>query len=88
MALFLHSKGTRFEPALNLKLFISFYVIFGGIDGSKTGKNGPISAVFLSHENTLFKSSLSSYINPIKAINRTVPEMGQNQSFLLVSILN
>ena len=76
MALVLHSKGTWFEPAMDQKNFISFYVILGGIEGSKTGENGTTSAVFLSQETTLFKSSLSSYISPIKANYRTVPEIG------------
>jgi hypothetical protein len=80
MALVLLARGARFEPARDLKLFLliflSFYISFGGIEGSNSGQNGMSSAAFLSHETTLFKSSLSSYISLIKANNRTVPEMG------------
>ena len=82
MTLVLHPKGPQIEPRWRDKVFIHFFALFEVIEVRNLVKIGTISAVFLSHETTLFKSSLSSYISPIKAYNRTVPEIGQKLTFV------
>ena len=68
---------------MDLKLFFFIFMsVLGVLQVRILVKIDTSSAVFLSHETTLFKSSLSSYIGPMKAYNRTVPEIGQKLTFV------